>query len=86
MERDINRQQSESLVREIRQERERFVSAIERGASAPELNKIREYINHLNELLWESTLQKHTDHESSRPTGGFERDSQNRASPFNGRP
>ena len=56
MERDINRQNTESLVRQITQERQRFISAWEQGARSLELNKIRQNINQLNELLWETTL------------------------------
>ncbi len=56
MERDINRQHAESLVRKITEERERFVSAWEHGARTPELNQIRQNIKQLNDLLWETTL------------------------------
>lgn len=56
MERDIKRQQGESLVRQITEERERFLSAWEQGARTPELNQIRENIKHLNDLLWANTI------------------------------
>ena len=57
MERDTNRQHAESLVRRITEERERFVSAWQRGARTPELNEIRENIRELDNLLWETTLK-----------------------------
>lgn len=57
MERDVNGQYSESLVRKITTERERFVFALQQGASGNELKKIRESIKELNDLLWETTLQ-----------------------------
>ena len=57
MERDVNGQNSEALVRKLTTERERFVSAWQRGAGSSELNEIRENIKELNDLLWESTLQ-----------------------------
>ncbi|MGZ5133508.1 MAG: hypothetical protein ACXWCG_00095 [Flavitalea sp.] len=56
MERDINRQSAETLVRQITQERQRFLSAWEQGARSPELNQIRQHIKQLNELLWETTI------------------------------
>ena len=57
MERDINGQHSELLVRKITIERERFVSAWQQGAESSELNQIRENIRELNDLLWETTSQ-----------------------------
>lgn len=77
MERDSNRAHSESLVRKITNERERFVSAWQEGAGSIELNEIRENIKELNDLLWETTLQEgHPD--PSRYGFGSHRDSNNR--------
>jgi len=86
MERDINRQHSESLVRRITEERERFVSAWEQGAGTPELNHIRENIKQLNDLLWETTLQPATGSEASRSGDGSQRNTQDRAAPRYNRP
>jgi hypothetical protein len=83
MERDINRQHSESLVRKITAERERFVSAWQQGARTPELNEIRENIKQLNDLLWETTLE----HDGSHRSGsGSQRDYRSRVAPLNNRP
>lgn len=54
MERDTNRHHADSLVREITEEREKFVSAWQQGARSPELNQIRQNIKQLNDLLWET--------------------------------
>lgn len=86
MERDINRQQSESIVRKLTEERERFVSAWQQGARSPELNHIRQNIQHLNDLLWEMTLQHNNSHETYRSGNGFQRDLQNRIAPSNRQP
>jgi hypothetical protein len=67
MERDINRQQSDYLVRKITSEREKFVSAWEQGAGNKELNEIRANIKELNDLLWESTLQPGKGSQPSKP-------------------
>ena len=77
MERDSNRAHSESLVRKITNERERFVSAWQQGAGSSELNEIRENIKELNDMLWETTLQEgHRD--PSRYGFGSHRDSYSR--------
>lgn len=86
MERDINRQHSESLVRKITTERERFVSAWQHGAGSTELNEIRENIKELNDLLWETTLQHGNGNGVSRSGSGPQRDPQIRVTPVNNRP
>ena len=85
MERDSNRAHSESLVRKITNERERFVSAWQQGAASTELNEIRENIKELNDLLWETTLQEgHPD--PSRYGFGSHRDSYSRVTPRQNQP
>ena len=86
MERDMNRHHSESLVRELREERERFVSAWQHGARSLELNQIRQNIKQLNDLLWEKTLQHNGVAETYRSGGDSERDLQNRTWPGNRQP
>lgn len=86
MERDIYRQHSESLVRKIAEERERFVSAWQEGARTPELNRIRENIKQLNDLLWETTLKPANGREASRSGEGYHRNFQNEGVPRNNRP
>lgn len=78
MERDINRQPSDSILRRITEERERFVSAWQRGARSPELNEIRESIQKLNDLLWDTTLQHANMHQPLRSGNGSQRDLQAR--------
>lgn len=58
MERDNYRHSSESLVRKITEERERFVSAWQHGADSRELNEIRENIQQLNVLLWNASNEE----------------------------
>jgi hypothetical protein len=55
MERDNNRYHTETLVRKITDERERFVSAWEDGADSVQLNQIRQNIQQLNDLLWDAS-------------------------------
>jgi len=86
MERDINGQHCESLVRKITTERERFVSAWQQGAGSRELNEIRENIKELNDLLWETTLQHANGNGFSRSGYGAQRDSQTRVTPLHKRP
>ena len=74
MERDINRQHSDTLVSKITNERERFVSAWQRGAGSRELNEIRETIKELNDLLWETTLPDENK-DQLRSGASFQRDS-----------
>ena len=80
MERDYNRQKPDSLVRKITEERERFVSAWQHGARTPELNQIRKNIQHLNDLLLDSTRQ------FGRSASESSRDLQNRQGPVNNHP
>jgi hypothetical protein len=80
MERDVNRHHSESLVRQLTEERERFVSAWQSGARTPELNKIRQNIQQLNDLLWQSTLR------GVKPENESMRDTQSRLRPTGNRP
>ena len=42
----------ENLVRQIKEERERFVAALENGANPRELTRIRQNIQELNDQLW----------------------------------
>jgi|GEM_PF-6349301 len=86
MERDINRQQAESLVREISQERERFLSAWEEGALSPELNQIRNNIKQLNELLWETSAQHTGSNDTNYRGDENPRDSHNQKSRNNNQP
>ena len=86
MERDINRQQSESLVRKITEERERFVSAWQQGARAAELNEIRRNIQQLNDQLWEASRYHSNNHVTFRPGNGSQRDSQTRVTPLSNYP
>ena len=67
MERDINRHQLDSLIRKLTSEREKFVSAWQRGAGSKELNEIRENIKELDDLLWESTMQNDKGNQPPRP-------------------
>ena len=76
MERDINRQQADSLVRQLTEERERFVSAWQQGAGTPELNQIRKNIQRLNDLLWDSG--RNTISGSLKTASESSRDFQNR--------
>jgi hypothetical protein len=70
MERDINRYHSDTLVRRIIEERERFVSAWHRGAGAEELTKIRQNIQQLDDLLWEEATNHRADaRDTYRPEG-----------------
>ena len=86
MERDINRQNAESLVRQITQERQKFMSAWEQGARSPELNKIRQNIKQLNELLWDTTLL-HSSSSDVLRTGYLDQgDPQNHTDRFNSKP
>ena len=80
MERDVNRHHTDSLVRELTEERERFVSAWQSGARTPELNRIRQNIQQLNDLLWSATVQ------GVKSGSEAARDSQNRLRPSNYRP
>lgn len=86
MERDMNRHQSESLVRKLTEERERFVSAWQQGARSAELNQIRQSIKQLNDLLWATILQHNGTAETYRSNNGSLRDSQNRTGPGNMHP
>lgn len=83
MERDINRQHADSLVRQINEERQRFVSAWEQGARSPELNRIRQNIEQLNELLWETTLPHSDSSEVSRSAYMHRSDPQNKTERLN---
>ena len=85
MERDMNRAHSELLVRQITNEREKFVAAWQQGAGGTELNEIRENIKQMNDLLWEATLQQ-DNVDPSRSAFGPQRDSQNRLTPSRNRP
>lgn len=67
MERDMNRQQSDHLVRKITSEREKFILAWQRGAGSEELNEIRANIKELDDLLWESTSQAGKENQPSKP-------------------
>jgi hypothetical protein len=67
MERDINRQQSDYLVRKIISEREKFVWAWQQGAGNKELNEIRANIKELDDLLWETTSQHGKGSQPSKP-------------------
>jgi hypothetical protein len=70
MERDINRYHSDTLVRRIIEERERFVSAWHRGARSEELTKIRQNIQQLDDLLWEEATNHPADvRDTYRPEG-----------------
>jgi len=84
MERDINRQQAESIVRKITEERERFLSAWEQGARSGDLNQIRQKIQYLNDLLWEASAPGNELSEHSR-AGGYhhDRESSSRTGPLN---
>ena len=42
----------ENLVRQMKEERERFVAALENGANPRELARIRQNIQELNDQLW----------------------------------
>ena len=42
----------ENLVRQMKEERERFVAALENGANPGELTRIRQNIQELNDQLW----------------------------------
>jgi hypothetical protein len=86
MERDINRHQTEFLVRQITEERERFVVAWNQGAGFPELNQIRQNIKKLNDLLWETTIQYNNSSETYRSDYGYQRDPQNRQGPSGNKP
>jgi hypothetical protein len=86
MERDINRQHAESLVRQINEERRRFVSAWEQGARSPELNQIRKNIKQLNELLWETTMPHSGSSEVSRSGYIHHSDPQNHTDRLNTMP
>jgi hypothetical protein len=55
MERNNYQEHTESLVRKITNEREKFVSAWQHGAKSGELNQIRENIQELNDLLWDAS-------------------------------
>ena len=86
MERDLNRQNAETLVRQITQERQKFMSAWEQGARSPELNQIRQNIKQLNELLWETTLPHSNGSEVLRPGYIHHTDPQNQSDRSNRKP
>ena len=60
---------SDSLVKKITAERERFIFAWQHGAASKELNEIREHIKELNDLLWETTLQNGKGNQAPQPDG-----------------
>lgn len=85
MERDSNRHHSESLVRQLTEERERFVSAWHHGAGGPELSQIRKNIQKLNDLLWDAT-RTNINTPGRKSASESTRDSQNRQGNANHHP
>lgn len=86
MEVSINRNHAESLVRKITEEREKFLSAWHQGAGSPELNRIRENIQKLDDLLWETNLHHGDPGEIYRSGTGSSRDLENRLAGLDKRP
>lgn len=86
MERDMKREHSESLVRQIAEERERFLSAWQQGARTPELNQIRENIRQLNDRLWDTTLGTANSPKGHETSETSERVLYDRPAPRNHRP
>jgi hypothetical protein len=81
MERDNYRHSSESLVRKITEERDRFVSAWQHGADSTELNHIRENIQQLNDLLWNVSGEEDRFGNSQRGFQRSDRDFATRSGP-----
>lgn len=81
MERDNYNPHTDSLVRRITEERERFVSAWQHGAAPGELNQIRQSIQRLNELLWNASTNAERTAENSRGARENERNIHTRTGP-----
>lgn len=81
MERNNDNYNTESLVRKLTEERERFVSAWQHGAGSNELHNIRQNIQQLNDLLWDASVIGDRFSEGKRPARENERDFQTRTGP-----
>ena len=81
MERNNDNYNTESLVRKLTEERERFVSAWQHGAGSTELNNIRQNIQQLNDLLWNASVAGDRFSQDQRPVRENERDFQTRTGP-----